>query len=101
MVAIGLVVVAWSVRAVGGQSIEAPTALVTTGPYRYSRNPMYVGWSAGYLGVAALAHSAWLLALFPVVAAVNHHEIRREERALEREFGAEYRRYRGAVRRYL
>lgn len=97
----GLVVVGWSVLAAGRQEIEAPTVLVTGGPYRYSRNPMYVGWTGLYFGVALLAHTAWPLVLFPAVAMLVHRVVRREERGLSRQFGDAYRVYRRAVRRYL
>lgn len=98
---VGVGVVAWAVRTVGRQAIESPTALVTDGPYRSSRNPMYLGWTAGYLGVALLVDLPWALVLLPAVLAVVHRQVGREERALERRFGDEYRRYRRAVRRYL
>lgn len=101
LVALGLATVAWAVLAAGRDDVAAPTALVTDGPYRYSRNPMYVGWSGLYLGIALVAGATWPLAVFPVVAVVVHREVRREERALERQFGEVYRRYRQAVRRYL
>lgn len=101
LVFVGLVLVGWSVSVVGRQPIDSPTTLVTVGPYRYSRNPMYVGWTVGYLGVAVLADTTWPLALLPVVVGLVHRDVRREERALAARFGAEYRDYRAAVRRYL
>lgn len=97
----GLVVVIWAVWATGRQAIESPTALVTDGPYRYSRNPMYLGWTAGYLGLSAVADTSWPLVLLPVVVAATHWEVRREERALEARFGTDYRHYQDDVRRYL
>lgn len=101
LVFVGLVLVSWSVSVVGRQPIDSPATLVTAGPYRYSRNPMYVGWTVGYLGLTVLADTTWPLALLPVVVALVHRDVRQEERALDERFGAEYRDYRRAVRRYL
>lgn len=101
LLVVGLLVVVWAVRTAGRQRVDAPTVLLTRGPYEYSRNPMYVGWTAGYVGIALLADSVWPLAWFPVVALAVHREVRREERFLEDRFGADYRRYRREVRRYL
>lgn len=97
----GTTVVAWSVVAVGRQTVAAPTSPVTAGPYRYSRNPMYVGWTALYIGVATLANTAWPVVLVPIVALFVHRTVRREEHALDRRFGEEYRAYRREVRRYV
>jgi protein-S-isoprenylcysteine O-methyltransferase Ste14 len=81
---------------------EEATALVTTGAYRISRNPMYVGF-----GFLLLAWAVWLasppaLLLLPVfVAYLNRYQIGPEERALEALFGPAYVRYRSTVRRWL
>ncbi|HKW85830.1 MAG TPA: isoprenylcysteine carboxylmethyltransferase family protein [Nitrospiraceae bacterium] len=78
------------------------TTLVTTGPFRFSRNPLYVSLTLCYLGIAIAAQSLWTLALLPVVLAVMQYGvIYREERYLEGRFGAEYIRYRKRVRRWL
>jgi protein-S-isoprenylcysteine O-methyltransferase Ste14 len=77
------------------------TALVTSGPYRLSRNPMYVGWTLLYLGAALIARNAWMIASLPVVAGVLHRDVLQEEHALEQAFGEYYVRYRQQVRRYL
>lgn len=78
------------------------TSLVTTGPFRLSRNPLYVSLTLCYLGIAIAAQSVWALALLPVVLAVMHYGvIHREERYLEGRFGAEYARYRARVRRWM
>lgn len=97
----GLIVVATAVRAAGAERLDARETLVTDGPYRYSRNPMYVGWTALYAGVSLLVGLVWPLGLLPVVAVVVHRQVRREERALERRFGDAYRAYGREVRRYL
>jgi len=78
------------------------TALVIWGPYRFTRNPMYVGLAAVYLGGALLLNDAWPIALFPVVIAlVRRRVIAREEAYLERKFGDEYRAYKARVRRWI
>lgn len=78
------------------------TALVRSGPYRWTRNPMYLGMLLLYLGVALLFDVTWALLLSPaVVFLVGRLVIRREEKYLEATFGEEYRRYMGEVRRWL
>lgn len=97
----GAAVSAWAVRAAGRVDVASPTGLVTRGPYRYSRNPMYVGWTALYVGVALVAGTAWPLVLLPAVAMLTHRQVRREERALAKRFDGDYAAYRERVRRYL
>jgi protein-S-isoprenylcysteine O-methyltransferase Ste14 len=78
------------------------TALVLHGPYRFTRNPMYVGLGLCYLGATLLVNSAWPLVLLPVlIGLVQRWVIAPEEAYLERRFGAEYRAYRTRVRRWL
>lgn len=78
------------------------TAIVRTGPYRFSRNPIYLAFSVFQLGIAVWANSLWLLAtLVGAVALVHFIVIRREENYLERRFGAQYMEYKAAVRRWL
>ena len=78
------------------------TAVVMTGPYRFSRNPMYVGITLLYVGVAIWVNTVWPLLFLPVILIVMHHGvIVREEAYLERTFGEEYRQYRQRVRRWL
>ncbi len=78
------------------------TALVVDGPYRFTRNPMYVGFTLIYAGVALLADSAWPFLLLPAVLLVmQRFVIRREERYLERKFGDAYRAYCASVRRWV
>ena len=76
--------------------------LVTSGPYRFSRNPMYVGLTLTYVGLALLIDTAWPLFVLPVVLALLMvMVVRREERYLERAFGEAYRSYRQRVRRWV
>jgi protein-S-isoprenylcysteine O-methyltransferase Ste14 len=78
------------------------TAIVTTGPYKYTRNPIYLSFTLGYTGLAARANSLWTMLLLPVVLLVlRRGVIEREERYLARKFGDEYLRYTGHVRRWL
>jgi len=78
------------------------TALVTDGPYRYTRNPMYVGITALYLGGTVLANTLWPLVVLPAILLVmNLWVIPGEERHLEEQFGDEYREYRLNVRRWI
>ena len=81
---------------------EATTALIEEGPYRLSRNPLYVGLLALYLGLALLVPSVWALLLFPVaLALILWGAILPEERFLRDRFGARYEAYAGRVRRWL
>lgn len=81
---------------------HAVATLVTTGAYRWSRNPMYTGLAILYLGGALLLGSWWPIVLLPLVlVAVTMLVIRPEERYLGERFGAEYAAYRAHVRRWL
>ncbi len=78
------------------------SALVTSGPYRFSRNPMYLGMTLLYLGITTWQNVAWPLLALPLVGWVLHvGVIVREERYLEMLFGQEYLDYRRRVRRWL
>ena len=75
--------------------------LVTTGPYRFTRNPMYTGFATAYAGAALVANTAWPLIVLPVVVRVVYVlVIRREEQYLAGAFGAEFDAYRARVRRW-
>ncbi len=78
------------------------TAIVQSGPYRFTRNPMYLGFCFWYSGIALYANSAWSFFLLPVlIGALVEWVIVREEAYLEGKFGAEYREYKSRVRRWL
>jgi protein-S-isoprenylcysteine O-methyltransferase Ste14 len=78
------------------------TALVITGPFRFTRNPLYVGATLIYVGIAVAARSLWALALLLIVLVVMQRGvIDREEHYLERKFGADYVRYKERVRRWI
>ena len=78
------------------------TQIVTHGPYRFSRNPMYTGMALAYLGGSLMMNSGWALIVFPVVMlGIYHLVIKREERYLDSAFPAEYGDYKKNVRRWL
>ena len=75
---------------------------VTYGPYRMTRNPMYVGLVLAYIGEAGILKQVWPLIFLPlVVFYVNSIVIPLEEARLEETFGEEYQRYRDQVRRWI
>jgi protein-S-isoprenylcysteine O-methyltransferase Ste14 len=78
------------------------TALVTEGPFRYSRNPIYVALTLLYLGVAFLVNALWILLLaMPALVVLHYGVIAREEAYLARKFGTAYHQYTAQVRRWL
>ena len=78
------------------------TKIVLRGPYRISRNPMYLQMILVCLGFAVLLSNAWILVLTPVGAwALQRFVIRPEEAYLERKFGEDYLSYKRRVRRWL
>ena len=84
------------------QTWQPSTALVTDGPYRYSRNPIYVALTLIYCGIGVTADSGWVLGLaMPLLAVMRLGVIAPEERYLEAKFGDSYRHYMGRVRRWL
>lgn len=77
-------------------------ALVTDGPFRISRNPIYVAMTGLYVGMAFLINSAWpLMLLVPLLMVMQWGVILREERYLAGEFGSEYTACSSRVRRWL
>jgi protein-S-isoprenylcysteine O-methyltransferase Ste14 len=81
---------------------ESATTLVTTGPYRLTRNPGYLGMTLGYAGIAVMSDALWVLVpLVPTLLLIDRGVIRREERHLERSFGEQYTRYRARTRRWI
>ena len=100
---IGVVAMRQFVRAGTNVPTVLPaTALVTDGFYRFSRNPIYVGLTAIYLGLGLIADSAWVFGLaVPVLVVMHYGVILREERYLEDKFGDAYRGFKAATRRWL
>ncbi len=107
LIVLGLAVALASIRRfkAAGTNIPTPkptTAIVTDGPYRYSRNPIYIGLTAVYAGIGITADAPWVLVLLaPLLLVMHYGVIAREERYLERKFGAEYLDYKASVRRWL
>jgi protein-S-isoprenylcysteine O-methyltransferase Ste14 len=97
----GLLVNALAVHSRGPDALDRPTELVRDGPYAWSRNPMYVGWSMVHLGTALVARSPGLLVTWLVASILVHRDIRREERQLTERFGTPYTAYAASVPRYL
>jgi protein-S-isoprenylcysteine O-methyltransferase Ste14 len=102
-VAIGFALSALSVRnfRLAGTSVvpgEPSTALVVTGPYHVTRNPIYIGLVLIYFGLAIILTSLWvLLLLIPVLMVLQRGVVEREEDYLERQFGDAYRKYKARV----
>lgn len=107
LIALGLGIALWAAltmrRARTGIPVHhAVTALVTSGPFAWSRNPIYLALNCAYLGAAALLNSWWpVLFLAPVLIALQRFVIAREERFLAIKFDDAYRAYAGRVRRWL
>lgn len=98
---------AWAARTMrhAGTNIDPrkpATALVVTGPFRFTRNPVYLSMAVLYVGITVLINTLWPLLLLPVaLVAIQLGAIEREERYLERKFGEAYQEYKATVRRWL
>ena len=107
VLAAGLLVIAWGLLTfVRARTAIMPhhsaSRLVTHGPYRFTRNPMYLGMTLLYLGLTIRANMGWPLLLLPVVLWVLYRlVISREERYLSSAFGTAYEEYRRRVRRWI
>lgn len=103
--AVGLLIWGRRTLVAGGTNVDPSlpsTVIVTAGPYRFSRNPLYVGLALVYLGLTVALDTWWGIVLLALVLIVMHlGVIQREERYLAQKFGDHYRQYRAAVRRYL
>lgn len=105
VVGFGIGLAAMSVFRRRGTNVEpwrASTMIVAEGVFRWTRNPMYLGMTLVYCGLAILFESFAALLLLPfVLIIIRTYVIAREERYLETKFGDEYRRYRQRVRRWI
>jgi protein-S-isoprenylcysteine O-methyltransferase Ste14 len=105
--AFGVLVVGVAIRGFKAAGTNVPTikpatALVTDGLHRISRNPIYIGLSLIYVGIAVMANSLWVLGLLvPILVVIHYGVVLREERYLEERFAEEYRRYKSSVRRWF
>ena len=84
-------------------NVYRPTnVVISTGPYGFTRNPMYLSLTLLYGGISLIVNTVWPMVLLPAVLMVVHYGvISREECYLERKFGDVYRQYRARVRRWL
>ena len=81
---------------------KATTSFVTSGSFRFSRNPTYLSLALLQVGLGFSFHSLWVIITAMAAVAVTHWGVvLREERYLDRKFGEEYRRYVASVRRWL
>ncbi|MQX17710.1 isoprenylcysteine carboxylmethyltransferase family protein [Sinorhizobium terangae] len=103
----GLALLIWAATTFRRAGTHVPTTQPTTtiveeGPYRFSRNPIYIGMFLGLIGLAVGFDSLWLLILLvPFYFVIRYLVVAREEAYLERKFGDAYRGYRSRVRRWL
>ena len=78
------------------------TRIVSYGVYRFTRNPIYLGFALCTFGLAILVDSAWMLLAVPIgLILIDRVVVTREERYLERKFGEEYLSYKRRVRRWI
>jgi protein-S-isoprenylcysteine O-methyltransferase Ste14 len=96
----------WAVRTLVKAEVDprphSPVkSLVVTGPFRLSRNPIYLSGIVLLTGAAFAADTLWLLLMLPVALGIISLQVSREEKYLEARFGEEYRKYTGRVRRWL
>lgn len=103
----GLALTIWAMRIFTKAGTNIPPSMpalkiVTHGPFEYSRNPMYVGFLAGFVGMALLAGAPWMLLFaLPLWYILDQKVIAPEEVYLLDKFGEEYRSYTIAVRRWV
>ena len=103
----GAALAVWSRRTLEGAGTNVhpslpATTLVVTGPFGFSRNPMYVARTLLYLGLGSMVNALGILvALVPLLLVMHYGVITREECYLEAKFGEAYRQYRTRVRRWL
>jgi protein-S-isoprenylcysteine O-methyltransferase Ste14 len=97
----------WSIKTFHSAGTPVPgnrptTAIVKGGPYRFSRNPIYLAFSLFQTGIALGVNDAWIaVTLLPAICLISFVVIPREERYLEARFGEQYARYKASVRRWL
>ena len=78
------------------------TKIITTGPFSYSRNPIYLSFTLLSIGIAIVSGSIWIFAMtVPTITVIYHFVILKEEQYLEKKFGGKYTKYKYSVRRWL
>ncbi|UXN60952.1 methyltransferase family protein [Phyllobacterium zundukense] len=104
---LALALVVWALDTITRAGSNVPTnmpttTIVQTGPYAFTRNPIYLGMFLGLVGLAITFDSLWMLGTLVLFALViRYGVVAREEVYLERKFGDGYRQYRARVRRWL
>ena len=104
---LALALFAWAIITITRAGSSVPTnrpttTIVDSGPFRFTRNPIYTGMFLGLIGLAIAFDNLWLLVtLVPFVLVIRYGVVAREEDYLERKFGDIYRGYRSRVRRWL
>lgn len=107
LIALGMALLAWAMLTFRGartaiMPFNPARTIVTGGPYRFSRNPMYVALTLVYLGLSLLVGTVWPIVLLPIVLwSLYVLVIRREERYLGSAFAEAYGAYRRRVRRWV
>lgn len=107
LIVLGLLGFAWALSAIWRKRTtvnpyKAASSLITSGPFRYSRNPIYVSDWLIYVGIMLLMQTAWPLLLAPGVwGLMRYAVIAHEEAHLHAKFGADYLAYRTRVRRWV
>ena len=102
-----LALFAWAIATITRAGSNVPTnrptiSIVDTGPYRFTRNPIYLGMMLALVGLAIAFDSLWpLVTLVPFALVIRYGVVAREEAYLERKFGEVYHHYRARVRRWL
>lgn len=105
--AAGLVLLLWSALTLHRHSTtihpgKLPDVLVTDGPFRFRRNPIYIGHVLVLLGIAELTHNIWFVILAAAyIPLVTWLAVLPEERDLEARFGEAYRTYKANTRRWI
>ena len=104
---LALALFAWAIVTITRAGSNVPTnrpttTIVESGPYRFTRNPIYLGMFLGLIGLAIAFDNLWLLMmLVPFALIIRYGVVAREEAYLERKFGDVYRGYRSRVWRWL
>ena len=104
---LALALFAWAIVTLTRAGSNVPTnrpttTIVESGPYAFTRNPIYLGMFLGLIGLAIAFDNLWLLMMLaPFAPVIRYGVVAREEAYLERKFGDVYRGYRSRVRRWL
>jgi protein-S-isoprenylcysteine O-methyltransferase Ste14 len=104
---LALALFAWAIVTISRAGSNVPTnrpttTIVESGPYRFTRNPIYIAMFLALIGLAVGFDSLWLLiTLVPFALVIRYGVVAREEAYLERKFGEVYCGYRSRVRRWV